>query len=208
MTLRAGHVHVRAGQREVREGVVIKGGWIPGAGVVAGLARGWESGLRVGGIVGLVKVGQVAAYAGRRSIGELPARMARRAVQRGMRSRQREPGELQVVKPRAHPVVHGVALFAGGGEIQRDVIQPARPGVQVILLVAGVTRCGQPLELPHRSTGMARIAVERRMRPDQRESVQVLIDLLQRDVPTLDVMALVTTGAHLSLVNVGVTVRA
>jgi hypothetical protein len=55
---------------------------------------------------------------------------------------------------------------------------------------------------------VARIAVQRGMRAHQRETVQVLIDLLHRNVPSLYVMALFTVGAHLSLVNIGVAVRA
>lgn len=74
--------------------------------------------------------------------------------------------------------------------------------------MAGITRGGQSLELSHCRAGMTRITVQRGMRADEREAVQVLIDLLDRNVPPLDRVALLAIGAHLALVNVGVTVRA
>src|SRR5580704_19579803 len=63
VALRAGHADVRALQREFREGVVIEGRWIPRRGVVASLAGGRESRLRVRRIIGLVEVGHVTADA-------------------------------------------------------------------------------------------------------------------------------------------------
>ena len=46
------------------------------------------------------------------------------------------------------------------------------------------------------------------MRADEREAVQVLINLLHRNVPPPDRMALLAIGAHLPLVNVGVAICA
>ena len=55
---------------------------------------------------------------------------------------------------------------------------------------------------------MARITIQRGMRANQRETIHVLIDLLNGDVPALHRVALLTVRAHLPLVNVGVTGRA
>ena len=55
---------------------------------------------------------------------------------------------------------------------------------------------------------MARIAIQRGVRPHQRETVHVLIDLLNCHIPALDRVALFAVCAHLPLVNVCVTGRA
>jgi len=52
---------------------------------------------------------------------------------------------------------------------------------------------------------MARIAIQRRVRPNQRETIHVLIDLLNGDVPALHRVALLAVRAHLPLVNIRVT---
>lgn len=46
------------------------------------------------------------------------------------------------------------------------------------------------------------------MRPEQRKAVLVLLNLLHRDLPSLDGVALLATGAELPLVNIGVAIRA
>lgn len=88
------------------------------------------------------------------------------------------------------------------------MVDADRLGADEILLVAGVASRGQALELSHRSAGVALIAVNGGMRTNEREAVQVLIDLLHRNVPSLDGMALLAIRAHLALVNVGVAIRA
>ena len=116
MALRTRHAHVRAGQREFRESVVIESRRIPRAGVMARLASGREAGLRVRRVVGLIKVRHVAAVASRRRIVELPTRVAGGTIEGRVSASQGEAGELQVIKLGAHPVVHRVALFAGDGQ--------------------------------------------------------------------------------------------
>jgi hypothetical protein len=46
------------------------------------------------------------------------------------------------------------------------------------------------------------------MGADQREAIEVLIDLLNGNVPAPDRVALLAIRAHLALMNVGVAVRA
>lgn len=55
---------------------------------------------------------------------------------------------------------------------------------------------------------MTGIAIQRSVRADQREAVEVLVDLLDRNVPPLYGVALFAVRPHLALVDVGVAVRA
>jgi len=122
VALRAGDRRMGARQREFRKGIVIECRLIPRSCVVARLASIREPCLRVRRVVGLVKVRQVAADASSRRSHEFSARVARVAVQRRVGAGQRESRKLQVIELRAHPVVHAVALFASGRQIQGDVI--------------------------------------------------------------------------------------
>jgi len=122
VALRARDGDVCAGQRELRKGIVIEGRRIPRAGVMAGLAGRREPGLGVRRIVGLIKVRHMTAHTGCRGIHELPAGVASAAIERCVRTDQRETSELQMVKLRAHPVVHRVALLALDRQAQGDVV--------------------------------------------------------------------------------------
>lgn len=167
----ASYRDMRAGERKLRECIVIESRRIPGAGVVASLARRRESCLRVGRIVGLVEVRHVTPDAGSWSPYELVARVTRIAVQGCVRPRQSETRELQVVELRAHPVVHGVALFAGRRQIQCDVIDARRLRIHEIPLVTGEAHRRQTLELADCSTLMTGIAVHGGVSADQRETI-------------------------------------
>jgi hypothetical protein len=101
-----------------------------------------------------------------------------------------------------------MALLAGCRKIQRDVIDARGSGVDKIFLVAGVALRRKTLELTYRRALVTRVAIDRGMRPDQREAIQVLIDLLNRNIPTLDGVTLFAVGAHLGLMNVRVTLAA
>jgi hypothetical protein len=175
---------------------------------MAGLTGCGEAGLGVGRIVGLIEVRHVAAHASRGRSHEFPACMACVAVQSSMCADQSKSRELQVIETSAHPVVHGMALFAGDRKIQRDVIDARRSGVDKISLVAGVALRRKTLELTNRSALVTRVTIDRGMRPDQRETIQVLIDLLNRNIPALDGVTLFAVGAHLCLVNVRVALAA
>jgi len=150
---------------------VIESRRIPGAGVVASLARRRESCLRVGRIVGLVEVRHVTPDAGSWSPYELVACVACIAVQGCVRPRQSETRELQVVELCAHPVVHRVALFAGRRQIQRDVIDARRLRIHEIPLVTGEAHRRQTLELSDRSVLMTGSAVHGGVSADQRETI-------------------------------------
>ena len=72
--------------------------------------------------------------------------------------------------------------------------------------MAGNTCRGQSQELAHRGTLMAVFALHRRVRPQQREAVLVIFQLLHGHVPALHGVALRAVRAHLCLVHVGVAV--
>ena len=88
------------------------------------------------------------------------------------------------------------------------MVDADRLGADEILLVAGIAGRGKALELSDCGAGVTLIAVKRGVRTNQREAVQVLIDLLHRNIPSSDVVALLAIGTHLALVNVGVAVGA
>jgi hypothetical protein len=83
---------------------------------VALLAGLGESAGHVVGVVRGLEVFQVARNAIGGSAFELVVNVALVALQGRMRSDQGEASELQVVEIGAQPVVHAMALLAGGGE--------------------------------------------------------------------------------------------
>jgi len=208
VTLRAGHIHVPAGQREFCKGVVIERRHVPRARVVASLASRGESRLRMWRIARLIEIRQVATHAGGRCSYEFSTRVARRTIQRSVRPGQGKAGELEVVELRTHPVVHGVTLLAAGGQVQLHVIQPGRSCIYEVPLMARIASGGQTLELAHGRVLVTRIAVHRGVRADQWKTIDVLVDLLNRNIPALYGVALLAVSAHLPLVNVRVAVRA
>ena len=147
VALRAGHIGVRAGQREFRKGGVIESRRIPSARVVAGLARGREAGLRVRRVVRLVEVRHMAAHAACRRQCELAACVAGVAIEGSVRAHQGKACELHVVELRAHPVVDGVAGFASRRHSQCNVINARGLGVNEVSLVARVAGGRKTLEL-------------------------------------------------------------
>jgi hypothetical protein len=99
-----------------------------------------------------------------------------------------------------------VALFAGGGESRRHVVRPG--GSLVILGVTGVALRRQALELPDRRPLVTGIAIQSGVRAQQREAVLVLLNLLHRDLPSLDGVALFAVRAELPLVNISMAIGA
>lgn len=74
--------------------------------------------------------------------------------------------------------------------------------------MAGVALRRKTLELADRCALVTRVAIDRGMGPDQREPIQVLVDLLDRNIPALDGVALFAVGTHLGLVNVRMALSA
>lgn len=72
--------------------------------------------------------------------------------------------------------------------------------------VTGIALRGHRLKLPSRSALMAGIAIHCRMRSSQRKAVVVLLNLLNRYLPSSHGMTLFAVRSELAFVNVGVTV--
>ena len=80
--------------------------------------------------------------------------------------------------------------------------------INKVLLVAGEALGRKPLELAYGSALMTGIAIHRRVCADQREAIEVLVDLLHGNMPAPHRVALLAIGAHLALVDVRVAVCA
>ena len=165
----AGHVHVRAGQRE-RRVVVVERGAGPVRGRVARVAGRREARRRVSWVGGPVVVRHVAA--GAESIGRcevvIVVGVARCARQGGVRAGQREAGRV-VVERGARPVRRSVADRAVGREVGRLVSCGLCRAV-VIGLVARVAGGRQVIEVV---VGVALRAVQRGVRAGQRRKFAV-----------------------------------
>ena len=154
VALRALHGRVRPGQGEPGSGV-IESRACPGGGAVALLASLREAGRNVIGIRSALEIFQVAAHACRVGAGQIvvPIHMALRALQRGMRPRQRESGG-GMIEIRTHPRRGVVTLGASLGEAGLHVIWSGR--ALEILQVAADTRrirTGQVVIVIHMALG-------------------------------------------------------
>ena len=165
----------------------------------------WQPKRHVRRIVAVGEVRRVAGVALGRSSGEYIVDMARRALQRRVCTGQRVTRVLQVVELRADKVVHSVAGFARGGEIEGHVVDDRR---QEVLLVARVASSRQPHKLARRSVLVALIALHQGMGAHQGEAILVVLDILDRHLPALDRVAALAVGSELAPMNVRVTIRA
>ena len=112
-----------------------------------------------------------------------------------------EAGQVDV-----QPVVRRVAALAGCRELCRNVIRVG--GCREVGLVAGEARGRHRLESTGRASFVAGIAVDRSVGARQREPVVVLLNILDRDLPSPHRMALFAVRAQLALVNIGMAVLA
>lgn len=154
----AGHRRVRSGQGKVRERSVVEQRARPGNRGVTGLAVCGKGGLHMVGIRGPGEISHVAAIAIGRCALKLASHVAGGAVELGMRSRQSESCELQMVKSRPHPGVHGMAGLARGGKLQRLVIG-ALCGLEIADVAAQAVRT-QSGELRRRASRMALLTLD------------------------------------------------
>jgi len=180
-----------------------------GHGPVSGrVARGAVAGqaeLHVVGIIGAKVIGGVAGVAlGRRSL-ECVVEVAGRAGKRGVRAGQRVTGVFQMVKLGIEPAVHGVTAFAGSREAKPDVIDNRS---EEVLLMAGVAGRRQADELAGGGVLVALLALHQLMRAHQRETVLVILNSLQRDLPPFHRMATGAIGAELAAMDIGVAIGA
>jgi len=109
------------------------------------------------------------------------------------------------------PAVECMTALAGLWELSRDVVGHTAAHRLRLLVVLQVTRGTggrEPLELADRRTLVTILTLHRRMRPQQREAVLVILYLLHGDIPALHRVALRAIRAHLSLVHVGMAILA
>ena len=110
---------------------------------------------------------------------------------------------------RSHPVIHqAVALQTLRRKSLRNVIRILR--LLEIVHVAARALCRQPLPVgrAHRPDLVARIAIHHGVRPDQREAILMLIDVVDGDLPPGVAVARVTLRGIPTPVNIGVAVLA
>ena len=100
-----------------------------------------------------------------------------------------------------------MAGFARRWEIQSLMVNHTG-GLKVVRHVAGNTLCAKTRELAHRRAGMAGDAVERGMGPEERKTILVVLDVLDRDAPSLHGVTFLAASSELAAMQVGVAVHA
>jgi hypothetical protein len=206
MALRAGDGDMCAGERELRERIVIELSTCPACSRVTRSALTRQSGgnvIRIGRRVVILGVTRVTDCA---SALKLAANVTTLAGQAGMGSRQGKPCNLCVIEFRAAPSIERVTRRTSGAESRRDVVWTL--GGAELLHVARRAICRKPLELSGGCGLVARGAVGGRMRSKQWEAILVLVDHRNGDLPALDGVATVALRAELPFVNVSVAIGA
>lgn len=135
------------------------------------------------------------------------ARMTRSTVKVYVRASQLEARDFQMIEFRALPGIQGgVALLTGGGEAHRPMIR--RCCVHVGGHMTADTVCGESLEPSDGGPLVTRIAFQSRVSADQRKSILMIADPIDRSCPTAHTVATFAAGAHVSAMDVGVAVAA
>ena len=135
----------------------------------------------------------------------MPARMARRALNRRVSPGELEFRELVMVESRQLPVIHAVAGFATRGKSGGAMVDAL--GLLKILLVTIDTLRAQPSE-DACGAAMAGVAGDRGMSPDQRKAVQVILNRFRGDPPSLNRVTVLALRSELAPVEIRVTSRA
>src|SRR5882762_6921905 len=130
----------------------------------------------------------------------------------GMAQSQRETDGWLIMLNRRRTKPGVEALMARLALIRREIrrgesVRGSRR-VLPILHVARIAICRKSQELSDSGALVTLVALHDSVRAKQRESVEVLLDRLIRDIPTGDGVALGAIGPHLTPMNVGVAVRA
>jgi hypothetical protein len=112
----------------------------------------------------------------------------------------------RVIKLHIEPAVRVMAQIARRREPSARMVR--RGSCLKIFLVARIALRRQADELPAGGSLVATVAVQGRMRSKERESVVVLLHLLNRDLPSPHGVALLAVCSHLPLMNVGVAILA
>ena len=111
-----------------------------------------------------------------------------------------------VIETRPQPTVKRMARFASGCKLRADMVRIRR--LLKILQVARCASCRETLELPNCGALVTILTLDRGVSPQERESILVILDLLDGDIPTEHRVTPCAIGSHLPLVNIGVAVLA
>ena len=177
----AGRCRMLSGQGKARHRVIERR-WLPGHGGVAILTslRKVQRNM-VEGRQGRLIIQQVARYA-------------------------RNARKLRVIECRPRPAIDAVADRAIGRKFRGHMVR--RFGLLKLLRVTGIAIRRKPFELPCRSSLVTGVALNHRMRADQRKAVLVILDRADVRFPTFDRVAGFAIRAHLTAMNIGMAVRA
>ena len=197
---------VTARQQETCGGV-IEAGRLPSRRGVALQAIRREIGRHVVRIGRALEILQVTRHAARAGQVVVVVRVAIRALPRryGVTARQQETCS-GVIELSVEPVVAGMARVAGGGKLCGDVIGIG--GGLKVFEVAGSASRRHRLELAVGRALVAGVAVHGGVRPSQRKSVIVLLDLLDRNLPSAHRVTSLAIRPQLPLVNIGMAILA
>ena len=195
---------MRAGERKFGKRGVIKTSSIPIHSGMANRAVVRQTGLHMAGTVGGVEVLLVTGKAIGRCSFELIVYMASNAFDRCVHACQREAGKPRMIEFGTQPGIHRMAGFASSRKVRCSVVQHRS---QIIRLMAGVAGSRESPELTDGRTLVARITLHHCMRANQRESVLMVADRGDGDLPTLYAVALLAIGAELTLVYIGMAIR-
>jgi len=197
---------MRARQGEVDQRVIEAGRRPSRRGMALG-AVGGEVGRDVIGIRRTLKIFEVTTNAGRAAqvVDTISVTVGTLARRNRMSTRQRE-SDGTMIEFCIQPTIRAVATLARGGEFGSDVV--GTDGGLKVGVVTGRTSRGHRLELTIGGAFLAGIAVHRRMGARQHEAVVVLLDLLNRDLPSPDRVTLLAVGSQLPLVDVGMAILA
>ena len=114
-----------------------------------------------------------------------------------------------VIKFCAQPTVEQMATLAiAGGKCRASLGVIGIGGILPILQVAGIALRGKSEELANSGAPMTGFARNRGMRPQQWETILVILHRLRRDIPALHGVTLLAVRTHLSAMNVGVAIGA
>ena len=160
----------------------------------------------VTGIGCSIEIRRVAAVAVHRESLEFPADVARNTVEFCVHAGQCEACDRRVIEGSAQPVVRAVTRLTSCGEVQGLVIDHAG-GVQIIGHVARGAVGAQASELADGRACVTGDAVESSMSAEQRKTILMVLDVLDRDTPALDRVTFLAAGSKLPAMKVRVAVR-
>jgi len=198
--------HMCAGQHEIHQRVIESRRRPCDRGMALLASRG-EASSNVIGIRRALEIFQVTRNAGCAGevvvvVGVAVGTLARR---NGVPSAQGK-SRRGVVELCIEPIVGAMAGVARGRELGSDVV--GIDGGLVIGSVARVAVCRHRLKLAVGRALVAGIAIDGGVGPGQREAIIVLLDLLNRNLPSAHGVARLAVRSQLPLVNIGVAVLA